>query len=207
MSAARQILTKVPMNKSQRKTKQSRTPVEKTPRKKAVPTIENVSESSPVEPVLEGDTPRLDQIKELIELVAAKDFSEFDLQRGGFRLRLQRGLRAAEPTAATAGTQPAAPLATTAPAPAPAQAPPVEEQLHIVTSPIVGTFYSAAAPTSPPFAGLGDSVQSGQTLCIIEAMKLMNEIQADATGIVANIFVENGQPVEYGQPLFGLRIE
>jgi acetyl-CoA carboxylase biotin carboxyl carrier protein len=76
-----------------------------------------------------------------------------------------------------------------------------------VSSPIVGTYYSASSPASPPFASIGDRVQSGQTLCIIEAMKLMNEIQADASGTVARIFVENGQPVEFGQPLFGLRIE
>jgi acetyl-CoA carboxylase biotin carboxyl carrier protein len=75
-----------------------------------------------------------------------------------------------------------------------------------VTSPIVGTFYRASSPTAEPFVKLGDPVELGMTLCIIEAMKLMNEIQSDANGTVAKIFVENGQPVEYGQPLFGIKV-
>ncbi len=91
-------------------------------------------------------------------------------------------------------------------APTPATAPAAAtDNLHIVTSPIVGTFYRAASPTAEAFVKVGDLVETGKTLCIIEAMKLMNEIQADASGTVAKIFVENGQPVEYGQPLFGLK--
>ena len=89
---------------------------------------------------------------------------------------------------------------------APEPTPIVEEKLHLVTSPIVGTFYRSPSPTSDVFVKLGDSVESGKTLCIIEAMKLMNEIQSDGTGTIAKIFVENGQPVEYGQPLFGLKV-
>src|SRR5262249_10161486 len=87
---------------------------------------------------------------------------------------------------------------------APARA--LEEELHIITSPIVGTFYRAPSPTAEPFVKLGDSVEAGKTLCIIEAMKLMNEIPSDANGDIAKIFVENGQPVEFGQPLFGLKV-
>ncbi|HYE75013.1 MAG TPA: acetyl-CoA carboxylase biotin carboxyl carrier protein, partial [Blastocatellia bacterium] len=86
------------------------------------------------------------------------------------------------------------------------EAPVAEENLHIITSPIVGTFYRASSPTANSFVNLGDQVNPGQTLCIIEAMKLMNEIQSDVSGTIAKIFVENGQPVEYGQSLFGLKI-
>jgi acetyl-CoA carboxylase biotin carboxyl carrier protein len=194
------------MNKTRRKTSQSRTPVEKTRSQKPTPATEQSTGEAPVESPLGEDVPGLDQIKELIELVAAKDFNEFELQRGGFRLRLQRGLRVAETVAlpVEAGSAPAASAATSRPEPASAAA--VEESLHIVTSPIVGTFYSSPSPSSPTFADIGDLVQSGQTLCIIEAMKLMNEIQSDASGTVAKVFVENGQPVEFGQPLFGIRI-
>jgi len=193
------------MNKTPRKTKRTLTPGEEAASNDASSTPAGAREEVLIDESLPGDIPGLDQIKELIELVAARDFNEFELQRGGFRLRLQRGLRASAPAASSAevASTPAVQVAApTVPAPAP-----VEESLHIVSSPIVGTYYTAASPASPPFASIGDQVQSGQTLCIIEAMKLMNEIQADASGTVARIFVENGQPVEYGQPLFGLRIE
>ncbi|MEP7270227.1 MAG: acetyl-CoA carboxylase biotin carboxyl carrier protein [Acidobacteriota bacterium] len=147
----------------------------------------------------------LDQIKDLIELVAAKDFTEFELQRGRFRLRLLRGVRASDGHSASPSPNPGPAGATAGPVPSPPAPGPVEEVLHIVTSPIVGTYYNAPSPTSEPYAGVGDKITSGQTLCIIEAMKLMNEIQSDASGIVAKMFVENGQPVEFGQPLFGIR--
>ncbi|MCI0525208.1 MAG: acetyl-CoA carboxylase biotin carboxyl carrier protein [Acidobacteria bacterium] len=156
----------------------------------------------------------LTEIKELIELIAEKQFNEFELERGGFRLRLQKG---ASRIVVETGPQAAATLAgesrpvgiAAAPAapPQPASPPaPPEEDLHILTSPIVGTFYRSPSPTSESFVKLGDPVEAGATLCIIEAMKLMNEIQADASGTVAKIFVENGQPVEYGQPLFGIKV-
>ncbi|MBK8316566.1 MAG: acetyl-CoA carboxylase biotin carboxyl carrier protein [Acidobacteria bacterium] len=152
------------------------------------------------------------QIKELIDLISEKQFNEFELERGGFRLRLQKG--ASRMVVETTGSHAASPSAfvesrmsepqAIAPATVPAPAP-VEEKLHIITSPIVGTFFRSPSPTSDAFVKLGDSVESGQTLCIVEAMKLMNEIQSDASGIIAKIFVENGQPIEYGQPLFGLK--
>ena len=158
----------------------------------------------------------LDEVRELINLIAEKQFTEFELERGKFRMRLGRGtttksiteivphmfvppepvpaVKVAEsPTTATAATPVAAPA-------------PQEENLHIVTSPIVGTFYRASSPTAESFVKVGDSITVGKTLCIIEAMKLMNEIQADVNGAVAKIFVENGQPVEFGQPLFGIKV-
>jgi len=102
--------------------------------------------------------------------------------------------------AAAVTTEAAKPAAT-----APSTAADDDANLHIVKSPIVGTFYEAASPGAPPFVGVGDSVKEGQVLCIIEAMKLMNEIEADATGEIVKRFVNNGSPVEYGMPLFGIR--
>jgi acetyl-CoA carboxylase biotin carboxyl carrier protein len=164
-----------------------------------------------------GEYPSLTEIKELIDFVSKKEFNEFELERGGFRLRWRKG--GAEPAPAPLSRPPAnapqpagenrpvefisAPAAAAQAAPAPT---PKEEELHVVASPIVGTFYRSPAPTAEPFAKLGDTVEAGKTLCIIEAMKLMNEIPSDASGTVAKIFVENGQPVEYGQPLFGIKI-
>lgn len=161
----------------------------------------------------------LAEIKALIELISDKQFNEFELERGGFRLRLSKGVEkvavsqiAAEPVRVVEQTVvavPAAPAAQSAPVAAAASptAPPAqpEENLHIVTSPIVGTFYGSPSPTAKPFVLIGDAVETGKVLCIVEAMKLMNEIQSDASGVIAKIFVENGQPVEYGQALFGIR--
>jgi acetyl-CoA carboxylase biotin carboxyl carrier protein len=161
-----------------------------------------------------GKYPSLIEIKELIEFVAKKEFNEFELERGEFRLRWRKGSpEPAPPSSRTPANlpQPAAdnrpvdsasgPLALAAPAPDPQ-----EETLHIVASPIVGTFYRSPSPTAESFVKLGDTIETGKTLCIIEAMKLMNEIPSDAGGTVAKVFVENGQPVEYGQPLFGIKI-
>lgn len=152
----------------------------------------------------------LAEIKALIELISDKQFNEFELERGSFRLRLSKGVQkvsvsqvATEPVRVVEQAVVAAPAAqVTSPA---TPAPQPEENLHIVTSPIVGTFYSAPSPTSKPFVSLGDAVEAGKVLCIVEAMKLMNEIQSDASGVIAKIFVESGQPVEYGQALFGIR--
>jgi acetyl-CoA carboxylase biotin carboxyl carrier protein len=159
----------------------------------------------------------LEEIKALIELVAEKQITEFELERGDFRLRIQRGgskvsveQSYVSPVVMPAPPPPPAPPADIAQAPAApvsnAPAPPSEENLHIITSPIVGTFYGASSPTADPFIKVGDSLSKGQTLCIIEAMKLMNEITAEVSGTVARILVENGQPVEYGQPLFGIKL-
>ena len=157
------------------------------------------------------------ELKELIEFLIEKDIAEFELERGDVKVRIKRAADAAPvvvaappvvqvspvgniPLAAPAAAPSAPPAATPSPAEAPA-----EEALHIVKSPIVGTFYEAASPGAPAFVKVGDSVQAGQVLCIVEAMKLMNEIEADASGEIVKKMVQNGQPVEYGQPLFAIR--
>jgi acetyl-CoA carboxylase biotin carboxyl carrier protein len=163
-----------------------------------------------------GLLPSLIEIKELIELISAKQFNEFELRRGEFYIRVQTGqsrfitelnLQGTNSSSSLAEIQAFAP-ATAAPKAAVASAAVQEEEekLHIIVSPIVGTFYRAPDPSSDPFVKIGDQVEAGQTLCIIEAMKLMNDIQSDASGKIAKVFVENGQPVEYGQQLFGLKI-
>ncbi len=165
----------------------------------------------------------LQEIKNLIEFAAEKQFDEIELERGDFRLCLRKGgsrnaaaevpvqvtlpQMLATPVAAPVVPSITAPVAPAPPAPvasAPPEAP--EDTLHIITSPIVGTFYRSSSPTTDPFIKIGDSIESGQTLCIVEAMKLMNEIQSDVNGTIVKILVENAQPVEYGQPLFGIKV-
>ncbi|MFN7930434.1 MAG: acetyl-CoA carboxylase biotin carboxyl carrier protein [Blastocatellia bacterium] len=161
----------------------------------------------------------LEEIKELIAFIAEKDFDEIELERGDFRLSLRKGgnrLSTETPVQVTLPSLPpmmaapvVAPAPVAAPPPAPvagAPAPTPEENLHIIPSPIVGTFYRSSSPTAEPFVKPGDQITANQTLCIIEAMKLMNEIQSDVSGTVAKVLVENGQPVEYGQPLFGIKV-
>jgi acetyl-CoA carboxylase biotin carboxyl carrier protein len=157
------------------------------------------------------------ELKELIDFLIEKDISEFELERGDVKVRIKRGADQAAPVIThTMASMPMAapPVQHVSPAPAPPSAvvppaapPPaaVEEDLHIVKSPIVGTFYEAPAPGSLPFVKIGDQVAAGQVLCIIEAMKLMNEIESDASGEIVKLLVNNGQPVEYGQPLFAVR--
>jgi acetyl-CoA carboxylase biotin carboxyl carrier protein len=154
------------------------------------------------------------ELKELIHEILQSDISEFELEHTGTRLRLCRVMGRAPATAgASTGaesqalTGPAeAPGAVVDPAIAAQAAASVGENgLHLITSPIVGTFYRAPAPGAEPFVKLGSMVEEGSTLCIIEAMKLMNEIPSDVAGEIAAIYVENGQPVEFGQKLFGIR--
>ena len=164
------------------------------------------------------------EIKELIELLVEKDIAEFEMERGDVKLHIKRGraedaphvVQVAGPPVQALPVVASVPAATVSPEPAvaatpksaaatPTPAADEEASLHIVKSPIVGTFYEAASPGAPPFVAVGDSVKEGQVLCIIEAMKLMNEIEADATGVIAKQFVNNGSPVEYGMPLFGIR--
>lgn len=184
--------------------------------KKAVPASPKSPAPKTVAPPKESENLNLAQIKELIELISEKQFTEFELERGAFRMRLGRGTTtkvvtetvqaiAPAPVLVEAAPRIVEPVQSAAPVAAPAPAAP-EENLHIVTSPIVGTFYRSSSPTADPFVNVGDSISSGKTLCIVEAMKLMNEIQADVSGTIAKIFVENGQPVEYGQPLFGVKL-
>ncbi|MBX3687545.1 MAG: acetyl-CoA carboxylase biotin carboxyl carrier protein, partial [Rhodocyclaceae bacterium] len=140
--------------------------------------------------------------KKLIDLVQESGISELEVTEGEEKVRIAKQLApAAGPTYVTA-----APAAQAAAAPAAISVPadPADEtpEGHVVKSPMVGTFYRAAAPGEKPFVEIGDSISSGDRLCIIEAMKLMNEIECDATGTIKAVLVENGQPVEYGQPLF-----
>ncbi len=143
----------------------------------------------------------LRKLKKLIDLVEESGIVELEVTEGEEKVRIvKRGVQAAEQHPAPA--QPAAP----SPAPAPS-APQVQEgpavpEGHIVKAPMVGTFYRSPSPGSKSFVEIGDSIKKGQTICIIEAMKLMNEIEADADGVIKAVMVENGQPVEYGEPLF-----
>jgi len=154
------------------------------------------------------------EIKELIELLVEKDIAEFEIERGDVKLHIKRGgvqvaalAVQATPVAASAAPAETVPAAAAPKSAAVAPLPAADDDagLHIVKSPIVGTFYEAASPGAPPFVAVGDSVKEGQVLCIIEAMKLMNEIEADASGEIVKQFVNNGSPVEYGMALFGIR--
>jgi acetyl-CoA carboxylase biotin carboxyl carrier protein len=153
----------------------------------------------------------LKQIKQLIELMQRSDLTEFAVEEEGFKIKIARASNSA---AAPAVTYAPAPVAA-APAPAPAAAPsaaPVpaapagdEAGIIYVKSPMVGTFYKAASPESKPFAEIGTKITETSVVCIIEAMKIMNEIQAEVKGTIVEILVENGSPVEYGQKLFKVK--
>jgi acetyl-CoA carboxylase biotin carboxyl carrier protein len=154
-----------------------------------------------------------EQIKELIELVGQNRLQGVELERSGFRLKIdgqqqtQAVAMAAPAAASTAAPSPAppaalaaAPVAEAAPAAAAPAGPPPGS--HVITSPIVGTFYRSSSPDTAPFVEVGSQVKKGQVLCIIEAMKLMNEIESDVDGVVTTIYPQNAQAVEYGEPLF-----
>jgi acetyl-CoA carboxylase biotin carboxyl carrier protein len=160
----------------------------------------------------------LDEIRELIQLVSETGIAELEVQRGENRVRIRRSFPAETSVvipppavmampAAVQAPPPAAPPAAAPLAPAPAEAPAGKspDSLVYVKSPIVGTFYEAASPDTPPFVRIGEHVTPGKVLCIIESMKLMNEIEADVAGVVESKVVQNGQPVEYGEALFGIR--
>ncbi|MES2535123.1 MAG: acetyl-CoA carboxylase biotin carboxyl carrier protein [Pseudomonadota bacterium] len=146
----------------------------------------------------------LRKLKTLIDLVAESDIAELEVTEGESKVRIVKSTPA--PQHQMVMMQPSAGQQAAAPAPAAPVAAlpvePVEPQGHVVKSPMVGSFYRSSAPGSPPFVEIGAIVKEGQTLCIIEAMKLLNEIDADASGVITQILVENGQPVEFGQPLF-----
>jgi acetyl-CoA carboxylase biotin carboxyl carrier protein len=159
------------------------------------------------------------ELKELIEFLIEKDIAEFELERGDVKVRIKRAgehaivhahgeprFYAVPPAPAAAAELGAVPLVVAAtPAAAPPVAPAPEEGLHTVKSPIVGTFYEAPSPGAPPFVKPGDSVEVGQVLCIVEAMKLLNEIESDVAGEIVKKLAVNGQPIEYGQELFVIR--
>jgi acetyl-CoA carboxylase biotin carboxyl carrier protein len=148
----------------------------------------------------------LRKLKTLIDLVQNSGISELEISEGEEKIRIAKHGAAAPSTTTVMMGSPmmhaaAAPVAAAAPAAA-VEAAPAEPEGHQVKAPMVGTFYRSGSPGSPAFVEVGQSVKQGDTLCIIEAMKLMNEIEADASGTIKAILIENGQPVEYGQPLF-----
>ncbi|MDO8294650.1 MAG: acetyl-CoA carboxylase biotin carboxyl carrier protein [Gallionella sp.] len=144
----------------------------------------------------------LRKLKTLIELVEGSGIAELEISEGEERVRITRTVAAAQQIYAAAPQPAAAPAAPPPAAVAAEPAKPAAPEGHVVKSPMVGTFYRSASPGSKPFVDVGQNVNSGDTLCIIEAMKLLNEIDADQTGVIKAILVENGQPVEFGQPLF-----
>jgi acetyl-CoA carboxylase biotin carboxyl carrier protein len=152
------------------------------------------------------------ELKELIEFLIEKDIAEFELERGDIKVKVKRAgqhtVMQTRAEAAYVAVPHPAPPAVVASSPAPLAVPvePVqEENLHIVKSPIVGTLYEAPSPGAPPFVKVGDMVEVGQVLCIVEAMKLLNEIESDVAGEIVKKMGSNGQPIEYGQELFAIR--
>ena len=159
------------------------------------------------------DSMNVDAIKQILDLVREHELTEFELEQGGVKLRVKKqgaAPPAPAPAAPAVAPLPVPVLAAVAAASAPVAAPaavPAEEplELSVVTSPIVGTFYRSPDPSSPSFVEVGHRVKKGQTLCIIEAMKLMNEIECDVDGVIAEIYPQNAQAVEFGEPLFAIR--
>jgi acetyl-CoA carboxylase biotin carboxyl carrier protein len=160
----------------------------------------------------------VEQLERLLDFMAVHGLEEFEYEHGGLHIRLRKAASgmavsprsAAKPDAGTISDSPSthpqsSPVSESGGATHPASPAATAEELHIIKSPIVGTFYSASSPDSPPFVAPGDSIQEGKVVCIVEAMKLMNEIEADVSGEVVRILAENGQPVEYGQGLFAIR--
>jgi len=146
-----------------------------------------------------------DEIKKLIALLEEKNLSLFELEIEGLKIKISRNLPGAHPhQPMTAAPVPPYDAGSGLPRAAESSLE-AERNAHAITSPMVGTFYRAPAPSADPFVEMGDIVKKGQTLCIIEAMKLMNEIESDADGVVTAIYVENGKPVEYGQKLFAIQ--
>jgi acetyl-CoA carboxylase biotin carboxyl carrier protein len=157
------------------------------------------------------------ELKELIEFLIEKDIAEFELERGDVKVKIKRAgahtvvYAPAEMHRPMAGSIPEprqapgpTPAVSSPPVPAPVEAASAED-LHVVKSPIVGTFYEAPSPGAPPFVKVGDTVEVGQVLCIVEAMKLLNEIESDVAGEIVKKMGSNGQPIEYGQELFSIR--
>ncbi len=151
------------------------------------------------------------EVKDLIHEVLQSDISEFELEHTGTKIRLRRGgttesvIQTSPSPARTANFAALTPLVESASPAESAGEEPSDDGLHIITSPIVGTFYRAPTPGAEPFVKIGQMVEEGSTLCIVEAMKLMNEIPSDVAGEVIRIYVEHTHPVEYGQKLFGIR--
>ena len=157
------------------------------------------------------------ELKELIEFLIEKDIAEFELERGDVKVKIKRAGQTTivhapaemsypgHISGVPAEQRPANHVAPAAAPPAAPSEPAREENLHMVKSPIVGTFYEAPSPGAPPFVKVGDTVEVGQVLCIVEAMKLLNEIESDVAGEIVKKMGGNGQPIEYGQELFAIR--
>ena len=157
----------------------------------------------------------IDEIKELLDLFNSSGVGELELEQDGTRIRIRKAGEAAEYVVSPGGQPQETPAPAASPGTAAAgatglgtahatpQAP--DSGAELVKSPIVGTYYDASSPGAPPFVNVGDTVEPGQVLCIIESMKLMNEIEAETAGVVAAKLVENGRPVEYGEALFSIR--
>ncbi len=164
----------------------------------------------------------LSDIQDLLDLLAKEEITEFEMEQQGVKIRVRRGnsypaapansngyviSTVPAPVAGVPSPSPVSPAGPPTPAPEPGAAePPADstEGLFIMKSPIVGTFYSSPSPNAPPFVKVGDTVEAGKVICIIEAMKLMNELEAEVAGRITRIYVESGQPVEYGQSLFAI---
>jgi acetyl-CoA carboxylase biotin carboxyl carrier protein len=161
------------------------------------------------------DRNKLEELRELVEFLKANGIAEFDMDQDDLKVRIKfagepgttpgGGFDMAQLSRLMASAPAAAPAAAAPPSAAAELAAELEEKLHEVKSPIVGTFYESPSPGAPPFVKLGDQVEVGQVLCIVEAMKLMNEIESDVAGEVVRRIASSGQPVEYGQALFAIR--
>jgi acetyl-CoA carboxylase biotin carboxyl carrier protein len=154
----------------------------------------------------------LDDIRQILDLVRAHDLAEFELERDGLKVRIRKANAqyVVEAPPVVARTMAPPPLTAVAAAPAPAEnSPPLDAngvELAVIKSPIVGTFYRSAEPGARPFVEVGDQVKKGQVLCIIEAMKLMNEIESETDGEISAVYVENGRPVQFGDRLFAVKV-
>ena len=154
-----------------------------------------------------GHTLDIKLIKQVVDLMKRSDISEFEFEEDGFKLRLSsKGADGPQIIQAVPAGQTPAPFPVATPVTGEAVAAPVEEKgLSVIKSPMVGTFYSAASPESPAFVKIGSKVSNDSVVCIIEAMKVMNEIQAEMSGTISELLVENGEAIEYGQPLFKIK--
>ena len=175
-------------------------------------TVENKTRQSGAKKQTADPSLNMNELRELAEMVNEHGFTDFEFENANIRVRLSK--MTAAPILQTVQPAPvsAAPAAFAAPAAteskvdtAASAAPSADEDLHKITSPIVGTFYRSPAPDKPAYVSEGSTVSPETVVCIVEAMKLMNEIQAEASGEIVKVYVENGQPVEYGQPLFGIK--
>jgi acetyl-CoA carboxylase biotin carboxyl carrier protein len=167
----------------------------------------NDKNRQPDEPGTAVTAGRIDfeEVRKVIALLEEKNLASFELETEGFKIKISRNLPVPAQAAPAAPAAAPASLVPGEPASSPEAAAHVDKTLHMITSPMVGTFYRAPDPTAAPFTDVGDTVKKGQTLCIVEAMKLMNEIESDVDGTVVEVFAENAKPVEFGQKLFAIR--